>query len=365
MIGDFAMRCPTRNAALWLSEQGHDVFLYDFAHQPGESVNWPTGTQNLGAFHGAEVPFVFNDGFELMGGEHNLSNSMSTYWTNMASSGDPNKWTGATAGPPPSPLAQLGETQNEQLVPLEIARRQLQFGPHKPNASAVRSPNAIFWWHFPGADCDTGVFEHGHCSNIESCTKLCVEDKHCGGFRFDRKKPQGGGKTPGAPTDFKLKYADCSQNLGGGGDQDSVLYFLREMPMPPPPPPQWNLPQGNCSLFQQRQDCFHAEDGFKKIAINISIMPTPWGRGSEVNSTCLGQCCEHCLADARCKHWFVPPPKNTSASSPGIPLGETVCVLMDGNRDHKHINNSFCIGESPSSPLFLAKAWIDSEDNLA
>jgi hypothetical protein len=73
-----------------------------------------------------------------------------------------------------------------------------------------------------------------------------MEDDHCGGFHFDepRKKPHGGGKTPGAPTKFKLKYADCGANLGGGGDQDSVLYFLRDFPMPPPPPPQWNLPKG-------------------------------------------------------------------------------------------------------------------------
>eukprot|EP01043_Picozoa_sp_COSAG02_P099954 COSAG02_NODE_36052_length_459_cov_4.463889_1_plen_33_part_10 len=33
------MRCPTRDAAVALSDQGHDVFLYNFVHQPGESVN--------------------------------------------------------------------------------------------------------------------------------------------------------------------------------------------------------------------------------------------------------------------------------------------------------------------------------------
>ena len=31
------------------------------------------GTKNLGAFHGAEVPFVFGDTFELVGGEVDLS----------------------------------------------------------------------------------------------------------------------------------------------------------------------------------------------------------------------------------------------------------------------------------------------------
>jgi hypothetical protein len=57
-------------------------------------------------------------------------------------------------------------------------------------------------------------------------------------------------------------------------------------------------------------------------------------------------------ADPKCRHWFVPPPKNVNETkTPGaIPLGETVCVLMDGNPDHKHINNSYCMGAS-------APAW--------
>ena len=52
---------------------------------------------NLGAFHGAEVPFVFGDTFELSGGEVDLSEAMSQLWTNHASSGDPNRWQGPTA----------------------------------------------------------------------------------------------------------------------------------------------------------------------------------------------------------------------------------------------------------------------------
>ena len=104
IIGDFVMRCPTRDAAIALSQQGHNVFLYDFRHQPGESVNWPSGTHSLGAFHGAEVPFVFHDDFELIGGEVNLSDTMATYWTNMASSGDPNTWSGPTASSTYTPV---------------------------------------------------------------------------------------------------------------------------------------------------------------------------------------------------------------------------------------------------------------------
>jgi hypothetical protein len=167
------------------------------------SVNWPTGTQGLGAFHGAEVPFVFNDGFELMGGEHNLSDSMSTYWTNMASSGDPNTWQGPTAGAPPSshPVAEpaaaaaaVAAVAAEEVAEADASgggaasiRRQLQFGPkHKPNASAVRSPNATHWWHFPGAVRNTQPFplplsdvcpepvRANHRSSDESSTKHAV-----------------------------------------------------------------------------------------------------------------------------------------------------------------------------------------------
>ena len=56
-------------AASHLRQAGHPVYLYDFVHAPAVSVNWPTGTQGDGAFHGAEIPFVFGDTFELVGGE--------------------------------------------------------------------------------------------------------------------------------------------------------------------------------------------------------------------------------------------------------------------------------------------------------
>ena len=44
-----------------------------------------------GAFHGAEIPFVFRDSFELNSTEERaLSQSMSCYWRNFVHSGDPN-----------------------------------------------------------------------------------------------------------------------------------------------------------------------------------------------------------------------------------------------------------------------------------
>lgn len=45
----------------------------------------------MGAFHGAEVPFVFGFPRELSSdGERALSKAMGCYWVNFASTGDPN-----------------------------------------------------------------------------------------------------------------------------------------------------------------------------------------------------------------------------------------------------------------------------------
>eukprot|EP01050_Picozoa_sp_SAG11_P008512 SAG11_NODE_755_length_7329_cov_6.741355_4_plen_56_part_00 len=38
-VGDFVMWCPARSAAQALEAAGHDVYLYDFVHQPAVSVN--------------------------------------------------------------------------------------------------------------------------------------------------------------------------------------------------------------------------------------------------------------------------------------------------------------------------------------
>merc|ERR1712060_669940 len=46
----------------------------------------------MGAFHGAEVPFVWGDEFEIVGhGEKRLSDAMGCYWMNFAATGDPNE----------------------------------------------------------------------------------------------------------------------------------------------------------------------------------------------------------------------------------------------------------------------------------
>lgn len=88
--GDFDLRCPTVMAARHFASLGQPTYLYSFDHAPFESINWPGHMFHLGAFHGAEVPYVFYDSFELVGAEQELSATMATYYTNFAATGDPN-----------------------------------------------------------------------------------------------------------------------------------------------------------------------------------------------------------------------------------------------------------------------------------
>ena len=293
IIGDFVMRCPTRDAAEALASQGHDVFMYNFVHQPAESVNWPTGTRDLGAFHGAEVPFVFFDTFELEGGEVALSSAMSQYWTNMASSGDPNTWSGPLAVPP-----ELvgGPSQGLKPPPTFCNPKQHQFCPGgkpcpqcggdkcpcpaKHYNRTLRPTNDTYWWHYSGASCDGDVSE-GNCTSVESCKMKCMADPFCGGFTREVKEGGdgdggGGGKPkPGQRhAAYQLKYADCEQNVEGAPTEGTILYFLRAVPMPPPPPPYLELPQ-NCSLYQQASHCFDPSEGYKNVTIHMTKEKNP------------------------------------------------------------------------------------------
>ena len=87
--GDYAITCAARDAAQRLQSRGHRVFTYYFTHQPETSANYHN-LPTLGAFHGAEVPFVFNASFELQSeGERTLAAQMGCYWRNFVWTGDP------------------------------------------------------------------------------------------------------------------------------------------------------------------------------------------------------------------------------------------------------------------------------------
>merc|ERR1712224_402956 len=92
MIGDWIVSCPTRRAVRYLALNSHDhpAYIYYFNQTPTFTVN-EGSTKWLGAFHGADVPFFWNDVWELDTQiELNISSIMSIYITNFAWSGDPN-----------------------------------------------------------------------------------------------------------------------------------------------------------------------------------------------------------------------------------------------------------------------------------
>jgi para-nitrobenzyl esterase len=82
-----AFAWPTWAWARLQSRQGkHKVFVYYFDHRTPQAPD--------GANHGAEIPFVFRNQAPPFGAttpeEVALSDTISTYWTNFAKSGDPN-----------------------------------------------------------------------------------------------------------------------------------------------------------------------------------------------------------------------------------------------------------------------------------
>jgi para-nitrobenzyl esterase len=89
---DILMACPIGAEATLVKRIGARAFVYKFDRAiPGK------GEAKLGAFHGLEVPFVFNT-FSVRSWrwlpftetDHKLSAAIETYWTNFAKSGDPN-----------------------------------------------------------------------------------------------------------------------------------------------------------------------------------------------------------------------------------------------------------------------------------
>eukprot|EP00041_Stephanoeca_diplocostata_P008658 m.128204 g.128204 ORF g.128204 m.128204 type:complete len:142 (+) comp17424_c1_seq1:84-509(+) len=71
-------------------KNGLNAYWYLFTATPIASYNMPD-IPTMGSFHGAEVPFVFGDQFELSSdGERRLSAAMGCYWVNFAATGNPN-----------------------------------------------------------------------------------------------------------------------------------------------------------------------------------------------------------------------------------------------------------------------------------
>lgn len=87
LIGDALFVCPTRRLVRGAVAAGQEAFLYSFERVP------EFAPEELGSFHGAEIPFIFRNpmyGQQIAQSEMDLSDAMMGYWTTFAASGDPN-----------------------------------------------------------------------------------------------------------------------------------------------------------------------------------------------------------------------------------------------------------------------------------
>jgi para-nitrobenzyl esterase len=72
------------------------VYFYHFKHAPPKPAIGAVGdlSRDIGAFHTAEIPYVFQTldarAWPWRDSDRRLSDTMATYWTNFAASGDPN-----------------------------------------------------------------------------------------------------------------------------------------------------------------------------------------------------------------------------------------------------------------------------------
>ncbi len=87
MLGDDLFGVHMRFLATSNTAQGAPSYLYHFTRVP------PSRTQTIGAFHAAEIFFVFGSHSPLAGltrDDKALTEAMGLYWTNFARTGDPN-----------------------------------------------------------------------------------------------------------------------------------------------------------------------------------------------------------------------------------------------------------------------------------
>ncbi len=93
-LGHARLACPSLRMARALRDAGSVVRVYRFEYT-GARFQLGAGTRPLGAFHSAEIQFVFGHPTRpgqstFMGDEAPLHDTMSGYWSTFARAGDPN-----------------------------------------------------------------------------------------------------------------------------------------------------------------------------------------------------------------------------------------------------------------------------------
>jgi para-nitrobenzyl esterase len=123
---DMVMACPIGALATLTTASGAKTYVYRFNRSiPGK------GQSTLGAFHGLEIPFVFNvfqerswNWLPFTEADYALSNVMETYWTNFAKTGDP-----SSAGVPAWPQWKDGSEDYMEFTPQSQAVARQSFSP--------------------------------------------------------------------------------------------------------------------------------------------------------------------------------------------------------------------------------------------
>jgi para-nitrobenzyl esterase len=115
---DYVWACPERNAVRLLSKYV-TTYAYEFNDENApELILVPFATFLLGAYHSAELQYLFDLDERFAGfnpftpDQQDLSNSMISYWTNFATTGDPN----SSSQPVWSPYSSATD-QFQSLVP--------------------------------------------------------------------------------------------------------------------------------------------------------------------------------------------------------------------------------------------------------
>ena len=118
---DMLAACPIGAEAALTTQISQHAFVYRFERSvPGK------GEPELGSFHALEIPYVFNafgvqtwNWLPFTATDHKLSQTMQTYWTNFARTGDPNsagvpRWTAWTADEPYMAFTEDGDAVPRQ-----------------------------------------------------------------------------------------------------------------------------------------------------------------------------------------------------------------------------------------------------------